>query len=333
MTTDNTFDYGKAKFEKVPCNLCGGRKFFILAKRAANGKRAETCLCKNCGLIYISPRMTKAGYDNYYRYFYRNDRALSKNSKKKDEGAEVETNFEGARVFGINLALKLKRFFVPGLTIDVGSSTGGILFGLREKIPELEILGIEPSEEESSFAESKGVKTIRGLFENLDDKKIKLNNAPSNILCVRSLNHLLDPKSFFTWSYENLKEGGHLILYVKNFRHQSRRAGRIESGVQIDHPYMFTPEVLKLFIESVGFKAVYLETGDRLAKHIMLVGEKPLEKPVFLPKPAKKSYYWRIRRQFFRPYLKIYYWLFYSERLAFLRRLFLHDAFNYHSGV
>ena len=334
----NAFDYSSAKSEYVFCSLCGRNKFWVLAEKSSNRLGARSVICKICGLIYINPRMTGEEYDNYYKHFYRQDRKISKG--QTDPAGEVESNFEGARKFGNALARKLSGFLKPGLTIDVGSSTGGTLYGLKEALPNLDVLGVEPSLEESAYALSKGIKTYAGLFENFTkeagknfSKSLPAGRQAANILCVRSLNHLLDPRAFFQWSYDSLALGAHLILYVKNFRHQVRRAGFIEAGVQIDHPYMFTPEVLRLFIESVGFKVVYLETGERTSKHILLVGEKGLGNESSVSKLSKRRYYWKIRWQFFKPYLKAYYWLFYSERLSFLRKIFLHDAFNYRSGI
>ena len=229
----------------------------------------------------------------------------------------------------------MKKFLESGLTIDVGSSTGGVLYGLREKRSDLKVLGIEPSEKESSFAEKQGVRTFQGLFENLAPEIRNFGN-PKNIFCVRSLNHLLDPRAFFEWSYNTLESGGHLILYVKNFRHQVKRSGRVEAGVQIDHPYMFTPETLKLFVESVGFKVMYLDIDEYKSQaellrqrkeglsrhHIMLVAEKPIGISQRNTKISRKDIYRKIRWQLSRPYLKLYYILFYSHRLNFLRRLF-----------
>ena len=327
----NAFDYHSAKSEYVFCSLCGRNQFFVLAKKSSNHSGARAVICKICGLIYINPRMTREEYDNYYKHFYRQDRKISKG--QADPAGEVESNFEGARKFGNALAKKLSGFLKPGLTIDIGSSTGGTLYGLKEALPNLDVLGVEPSLEESAYARSQGIKTYAGLFENFTKEAGKNLSEAANILCARSLNHLLDPKAFFQWSYDSLAQGAHLILYVKNFRHQVRRAGSIEAGVQIDHPYMFTPEVLRLFIESVGFQVVYLETGERTSKHILLVGEKGPGNEFSVSKLSKRRYYWKIRWQFFKPYLKAYYWLFYSERLSFLRKIFLHEAFNYRSGI
>jgi SAM-dependent methyltransferase len=274
--------------------------------------------------------MAKEGYNEYYKYFYRHDR---EQAKGKEQNKDVETNFEAARRFGFALANRLKRFIRPGLTIDIGSSTGGVLYGLKEVVPELSLIGVDPSIEESQFANQKGVKTYNCLFEDLPEKEIGL---AENILCAQSLNHLLDPRSFFRRCFDHLQNGGHLILSVKNFRHQARRAGSIEAGIQIDHPFMFTPETLQLFIESVGFKVVYLDADEEKSAvelqmqrkeglsrhHIRLVAEKPvasLSKAVV--EISRKDVYRKLRIQFWKPYIKAYYWIFYSHRLGFLRRL------------
>ena len=333
LNSNISFNYDKEVFESVLCNLCGSERFFVLAKKSVNGLDTQTCLCKDCGLIYINPRMTREGYDGYYKHFYRKDRSSIKGKDLKD--IDLDKSFEHAKVFGTALAKKLSDFITSGLTIDVGSSTGGVLYGLKKVIPNLEVFGIEPSVDESNFANKKGIKTDTCLFEDFDKHEF---GGVSNILCVQSLNHLLDPKKFLLWSFDNLKEGGHIILAVKNFRHQCRRAGRIEAGGQIDHPYMFTPETLKLLVESAGFKVVYMDIdeGKRLPElvgqrkmglpthHIRIVGEKLFERTV--PSGVDKNskiLYKRLRFQLWKPFLKMHYLFFYSYRFSFLRK-FLH---------
>ncbi|TSC67475.1 MAG: hypothetical protein CEO19_199 [Parcubacteria group bacterium Gr01-1014_73] len=250
------FDYSKTKKETVVCNLCGGERRSVLARLSKNNLPVTTVFCRNCSLIYINPRMVSEEYDNYYKYFYRVDRNAVKGATVD---TELERNFENARKFGRALGRRYQKFIKLGLTVDVGSSTGGALYGLREAMPALKILGIEPSVAESELARSRGVPTKTVLFENFRDA---LPEAPANIFCVQSLNHLLNPKGFMTWAYGALVTGGSLFLAVKNFRHQARRAGSIEAGVQIDHPYMFTPETLRAMIESVGFRVVVFEIDE-----------------------------------------------------------------------
>lgn len=320
------FAYEKMKLENVSCNLCAGNDFFILAEQAANSLPARTCLCKNCGLIFISPRMLKEGYDEYYKYHYREHRAATVG--KTERAAELQVNFDDARKFGRALADLLMPYIKKaGLTIDVGASTGGVLFGLREVLPKLELLGIEPSLAEADFANHQGVKTNRALFEDFLAKSDA--DKVANVVCVRSLNHLLDPMSFFRWAARILESDGSLILVVKNFRHQVRRAGSVEAGVQIDHPYMFTPETLRMMVEQAGFRVIYLDSDEYKSKkelsaqkaaglsihHIRLVAKKDgIAVATF-----SRWLYWKLRWQLWPPFLKFYYLIFFSKRFSFLR--------------
>ncbi len=250
--------YDRATLERVVCNCCGADTPRILARRASGGRVASTNLCKSCGLIYLSPRMSAASYDRYYREFYRIDRS----SNKAEEDGGLESLFRTSRRYGEALSRQLREFFGKGLVLDVGSSTGGVLTGVKG-ILGLPALGIEPSSVEADFARAKGIETITSLFEVVDPHTLP---RPSTIICTQSLNHLLDPRAFLERSWELLPDGGHLVLAVKNFRHQVRRAGGLEASVQIDHPYMFTPEVLRAFVLSVGFRIVYLDVDERKSK-------------------------------------------------------------------
>lgn len=320
------FDYNKKNLEYIPCNLCGGNDFKIIVKRSVNNLKANTVMCKKCSLVFINPRMTSKDYDEYYMSFYRQDRASIKN---REYNSDLEKNFENARRFGKAIVSYMGKFVKDGLTIDVGSSTGGILFGMRESRKNLELLGIEPSLEESGYAESKGVKTIRGLFE---DVNMDIKNKVKNILCVQSLNHLLDPMKFLNWSHDALEPGGHIFLAVKNWRHQVRRMGKLQSGVQIDHVYMFTPETLSLMCKKAGFTIVYLDVDEgkkqeQIKKqkqdglnthHIRLVARKDtVSKDIEIP----KNIYIKARISLSPILVKIIYLIKYSGRFAFLRKI------------
>lgn len=332
---DVGFDYKKTALEEVVCNLCGSDDFFVLARKAASGLPVRTCLCRQCGLIYINPRMTKAGYDDYYKYFYRADRSSVKSEKRPAD--ELEINFAASRKFGLALARKFKDCInKEGLTLDVGSSTGGVLSALKEVFPDIELLGVEPSVLESEFANRQGVKTEAGLFEDLAGRKILPEQGYANILCLRTLNHLLDPKGFFRRAFERLNPGGYLILEVKNFRHQARRAGSVVAGVQIDHPYMFTPETLKLFVEAVGFRIAFFESDEYESKaaavrqreeglsvhHLRLSAEKPSRATRCFYEAKLNPEIPRILKSQLSPLaLKAYYLIYYHRRLGAARRL------------
>jgi hypothetical protein len=67
------FPYYKANYEEVPCNLCKGRNVVRLGNRDRNSLRVRMVICKNCGLIFISPRMTPEWYARHYNGENRHD--------------------------------------------------------------------------------------------------------------------------------------------------------------------------------------------------------------------------------------------------------------------
>lgn len=325
------FDYHAAEKERIVCNTCGADDFYIIGHRSGDGLPVQTCHCKRCGLVYLNPRMTRGGYDEYYKYFYREHRAQIKGNNSR--AGTHEKGFEDAMRFGEALGKSLKDYVVPrGVAIDVGSNTGGILSGLKNIFPAIDIVGIEPSVEASKFANSKGIKTYNCLFENFPQDEVA---GVSNILCMQTLNHLLDPKGFMVWAHKTLASRGRLILSVKNFRDQCRRGGTLWSGIQVDHVYMFTPETLRLMVESAGFTVVYEDAdeyktdGELIGQkksglswhHIRIVGEK-IESVNALPVSSHPEIVALLRRQLSRWNIFFYYVLFYSQRTAWFRTLF-----------
>ncbi|MDO8523665.1 MAG: class I SAM-dependent methyltransferase [bacterium] len=241
---------------------------------------------------------------------------------------ELDNLFETSSRYGAAIGSLLKPYLSQGLIVDVGSSTGGVLTGIKKTLPEVSVLGIEPSPDEAKYAEVHGIKTVVSLFE---DFKSPLPKALAAIICTQSLNHLLDPKGFLDRSHEMLQNGGYLLLAVKNFRHQSARAGSTKGAIQIDHPFMFTPEVLKRFVEQSGFTVVYFDVDEKKSKreidiqrmegltkgHIRLIARKSV-------KPGRVSFVpfltrLKLRIQFLPIVTKGVYLLKHSQRLSLLR--------------
>lgn len=293
--SNTTFPYHSAELESVRCNLCGRDDAAPVHRRDRNGLPVTTVICRHCGLLYLNPRMTREWYGKYYQTEYRAQMARFKG--KTLEAPDFTRMFEKATRHGVGLAERFKGSWADGLTIEVGSSSGGVLNGLRQVLG-VEVLGIEPSPDESQEASARGVKTICALMENVGEE----TPQAGNVLCTQSLNHLLDPRYFLEWSHRRLRPGGRLVLEVMNFRHVFRHFGWIERAIQIDHTYMFVPEVLEVFVGAAGFKLLKMEADETrppqelaaLKKagmpvfHVGLIAEKldaaPFSDPAAIPK-------------------------------------------------
>ena len=272
-----------AEFETIPCNLCGGSGFDVLAERDGIGLPIRTVMCRTCGLIFINPRLTKSWYEKYYE-FMDGTRASYKRGGENEKASPLTgrpkgtlgVGFDAERAHGRAFAERLRPYIKPGLTIDVGSAEGGILAGMKEAVP-IEPVGIEPTVSRAEYATAHGIPTYVALIENISSVAPKLSKA-ANIVCTKSLNHLLDPRYFFTWAYKTLDDDGRLLLEVKNFRQQARMSGRVYFGIQVDHPFMFTPETLRSFVEAAGFEVLFFDVDETKGKH-----ERQVQKQTGLP--------------------------------------------------
>lgn len=257
--------FSGAAFEFFPCNYCNGNELKTISKKDRYSLNTKVVICKRCGLIFINPRMDNKSYDLFYKNSYRH--LLQKYKNRGTESWNLERNFLFSKELGANLAISFKNYIDSGVTIEVGSSVGGILAGFRSVFPNMDVFGIEPSAEESDFANLSGINTKTSLIENIN---LDLPRA-DNIIIVRSLNHLLDPKYFFSWAYGQLKDDGKLIIVVLDFVKFCNRRNKILT--QIDHPFMFTTGTLKNFVESSGFEIELFDLVES-PDYIKLVAKK-----------------------------------------------------------
>lgn len=255
------FPYEEAMKEEVPCGFCGSRDLEVLAREGQDGLPLRTVICRVCGLVFINPRMARKWYDLYYQTEYRAN-TIGGNQKKLPDFDKL---FASMKKHGEELAILIQPYLkVTGAIAEVGSSLGGILAGVKDRVG-CEVIGIEPSQPEVDYANSHGVKSVCSLIEDIAQK---FPNPPkfSAVICSQSLNHLLEPKSFFIWAHQNLLDGGLLVLEVMNFRHQLKKAGRFRNAVKVDHVQMFTPEVLRNFVEAAGFDILYFDTDEQKSR-------------------------------------------------------------------
>lgn len=197
------FSYEKSTKESVPCNFCGSEDLRILSIGDSEGLGAITVMCKVCGLVFISPRMTKDFYDLYYQNEYR---TVTLGVDNPDE-ADFSKLFEGTVSHGVALGKLIKEYLCGGGPIvEVGSGPGGVLSGMQ-KVLGKDVVGIEPSKGECEYANKMSVKTFCNLFEDFNVSSVEMSQFGA-VVCTQSLNHLLDPKSFFIWSHNKLSEKG-----------------------------------------------------------------------------------------------------------------------------
>ena len=58
---------GVYQFESVPCGLCGGEDFDVIATKDRYGLDNRVVTCKHCGLIQTMPRMNPTNFSETIR--------------------------------------------------------------------------------------------------------------------------------------------------------------------------------------------------------------------------------------------------------------------------
>jgi SAM-dependent methyltransferase len=130
--------------ERIPCNLCDGTDFVVVARRDRWLNPLTNSLCRHCGLVGLDPMPTDAEVARFYAGEYRRRYAGSTEPTPKHL-------LRSRRSAELRLAM-LKPRLRPGMrALDVGSGSGEFLAALRDAGCVVE--GVEPDASFARFAE------------------------------------------------------------------------------------------------------------------------------------------------------------------------------------
>lgn len=251
------FDYNTTAKEFLrKCNFCEGDKFICVAYKDRYGFPTRTALCRNCGLIFINPRMTKEEYSRFYVDTYRplvsayHGRLIDRSTIQEEQRRYAEKLWEFIYPY---LAPETKK----GEILDIGGSTGIVLEYL---IHNLNCKGVclDPSPEELAVAESKGLETICSFFEDYNDFSRKFNL----ILLCQTIDHLLDIKTTLVNIRRILRENGLFFFDIVDFRAAYLRNKSVEDAIKVDHPYYLFQDTAHHIVEGLGFEIISVNWAE-----------------------------------------------------------------------
>ncbi|QZP17291.1 NAD-dependent epimerase/dehydratase family protein [Methylophilales bacterium] len=150
--------------------------------------------CSNCQLSFTVP--AKQMFDSYLY-------VSSTNQTFRNHFSSMADKF--IKEFNLN-----KKSFV----LDIGSNDGVFLKPLKEN--GIQILGVDPAENLASLANSKGLETLQGYFdEKIVDKVIKLKGKADIVTAFNVFAHADDLKSLVNNAFRALKKDGVFIIEVQ----------------------------------------------------------------------------------------------------------------------
>jgi 2-polyprenyl-3-methyl-5-hydroxy-6-metoxy-1,4-benzoquinol methylase/ribosomal protein S27E len=231
-------------FEETGCYNCGKKE--IVSSFVVN--RFRHVRCKNCGMVYVSPRLkttiinalyNEAPYTDFYRI-------------KLIPSIDYRRN-----VLAVNKYNQINRHFnKPGKVLDIGSGVGEVLSVFKEK--GWDCTGIEFNEFAADFAR----KTFGLNILNKNIYDIKLSEEFDVIMLWGVLEHLFEPVKILKKANKLLKKDGLLLLEVPSsdsvlvqyYERTQKRVDRIIEGDR--HIMLFSLRSFKEMTQKAGFKPI-----------------------------------------------------------------------------
>ena len=250
--------------EHIPCDLCGSDdcvtiwdkserekagvlRSVVIRDEQGNIVQGRNVMCKRCGLVYVTPRMSKDELDRFYAEDYR---------KIYKGGASLEAEKRHAKT-AFELMPNGTRFpWQEGTHLDIGCSTGQLVRMTAG-------YGIEPNAEYCEMAQKDGLKVTNVSIESYNpDIRFDI------ITMLNALEHVTSPTAVLTKIHSLLNDGEHVLISVPNLINTNINIP-VDAFLSNAHLYNFTPATLSIMMRKCGFMPVkaYLipeEMGEKV---------------------------------------------------------------------
>lgn len=235
------------------CGLCGSPRssWLFLCDRDRAGYAATSVICRHCGLVFLTPRMTAAGYADFYGSgAYR--QIVEKVLGKPHDPEKMHTSQRAyARDVGNWLAGGLPRI-EGGSMLDIGGSNGIVAAALKERFGLKQATVLEPSQSECCEAADRGLCGEVGSFETWEPGE----RSYDVIGLFQTVDHLLDIGGSLAKIKRLLAPDGFFVVDIVNFAHLLRGFRRIDKAVKIDHPTGLIASTMASFLLRAGFEII-----------------------------------------------------------------------------
>jgi len=222
--------------EAVSC-FCGSADAVVLREKDRYGFDHRMLVCRHCGLIYASPRMTEESYREFYRNEYR---------PIYDFDVDQDENFAESSHYGSQLKDYLDKNNLYFETVfDLGCNSGGWLEPFKEA--GAKVYGVDYAEAPIAYGRKKGLSLEVGGLEEIE----RLNKKADLIIASHFLEHCIDLHLSLEWIRNLLTDRGYLFVCVPNLYIWQKHL-----IFQNAHPYQFTQNSLAYVMECCGFKRV-----------------------------------------------------------------------------
>ncbi len=239
--------------EYIRCDLCGGEDQTLLLVRYRNDKILGVARswrivkCRNCGLIFVNPRLTPDLAAKRYETIY---------------FSHYEDNPMG-RYRGCAGGFKIvKKYFPPGFKgkiLDIGCGLGYFVEYLKNNGWDAQ--GIEVSKYATNLARNKNLNIVSGDFLKAE--------YPSNYFdCITMwdvIEHVPYPMRYIREAYKILKPGGLLSIQAPNIENLTFLLNKkIYPWQPSEHLFYFSAKTLKVLLDKNNFELIDLSISGNM---------------------------------------------------------------------
>ena len=228
---------------EVSCYCCGKKDEEVISFK--NGLRIVKC--KNCGLVYVNPRLSDEDYKKVYDKHYWFERQKGGDQKSLPERKDM--NLKAALQDKIKF---IQRFKGEGSLLDIGCSDGALVEAAGRN--GYRAMGIEINLELVKYAK-KIYHKRKFLYGNL--KELKLEQNTFDVVSLFDvIEHYLDPIEELREIYRIMKREGILIIdtiTTDDPVFQSNPSGWTHMR-PFQHIYLFNKALIRRLVEKMNFK-------------------------------------------------------------------------------
>jgi SAM-dependent methyltransferase len=204
ISTNHPAVYKPTEWETVACPFCGSTNYSVY-ERYGSELQFTYVLCKDCKLVYQSPRpkynqdFIDAAYASYYQF-----------TDSLDLNSNPDVPESSVNMFKKEVEYLLQFDKKRTAVLDIGSGMGTFLVAAKPYYKDA--VGLDVSAQMAAFVERQlGVKVFLEQFENFNyNKKFSL------IHMSHVMEHIPNPKLWLNKAREVLEPGGILVINVPN---------------------------------------------------------------------------------------------------------------------
>jgi 2-polyprenyl-3-methyl-5-hydroxy-6-metoxy-1,4-benzoquinol methylase len=237
--------------EEVICNLCGSAQHRLCFEKAGvlSGQMFRIVCCENCGLVFVTPRLTPKAINSLYSESYFQGEGFDRSVRYVKESKSTEPSQDIVRTMRRISSI----CHPPAKILEVGPGMGGFMRLASAK--GYDVQGLELSGFAVEQLCAQGLKVMQGVLPNQEIS----DHSVDVVVAIEVIEHLLDPMSFFKEVKRVLRPGGLFYYETGNIAcEQAQQLGSEWNYIMPEgHLYYFSPQIMRKYLQHVGFIVAY----------------------------------------------------------------------------